>query len=87
MGRKLSECEKGYRRWIADAVKETQADAKWIYKKMPRYAGNEAQIKLMKKHGSPYTFGKGCVAAIGEISILEAQQATEKYFREWNQAA
>ena len=73
-------------REVADAVTQAHKDAKWIYEKMPRRSQNEAQEKLMRQHGSPYEFGKGCVEAIGEISILEAQQAAEKYLREWRSA-
>lgn len=74
------------RQTLADAINQAQKDGSWIYENMPRRTQTEGQEKLLKLHCSPYTFGKACVQAIGEISILEAQAAAEKYLREWNAA-
>jgi hypothetical protein len=71
---------------IAELVKQTRRDAAWIAEGMPNHPRTDGQIRLMDKHGTPKTFAEGCIAAIGEISILEAQQAAEKYKREWEAA-
>lgn len=49
-------------------------------------AKTEAQRVLMAKHGSPFDFAKACAAAVGEISVDEAEAAIEKYLKEWKEA-
>ncbi len=44
------------------------------------------QKELLKKHGSPSAFAKAVYAALGEISINEANVAILKYQREWEVA-
>jgi predicted MarR family transcription regulator len=68
------------------ATKQAQTDSAWIAEGMPDKAVSEKQFALLDKHGTPKDFALGCIAAIGEISILEAQQAAEKYKREWEAA-
>jgi len=71
---------------LSALVKSTRRDAHWIAEQMPRKALTKGQLALQKKHGTPYEFAKACIEAIGEISILEANQASEKYRREWEAA-
>lgn len=71
---------------LAGEIRLTIKSAAWIYEDMSRRSQNKAQEDLIAKSGSPYQFGKSCVDCIGEISILEAQQAAEKYLKEWNNA-
>lgn len=72
---------------IAEAIRQAREDAEWIYETLPRKAQNERQKELQRKHGTPYDFAKAVVNCIGEISLLEAQSAAEKYLREWNEQA
>lgn len=44
------------------------------------------QQRLKKKHGTPKQFSKGVHAALGEISLFEAQRAIANYEKEWQEA-
>lgn len=68
-------------------VQQTRENASWIWGDMPDNTPvSDAQFRLADAHGTPKEFARGLVECIGEISILEAQQAAEKYKREWNAA-
>lgn len=53
---------------------------------LPIIATTAAQRKLVEKHGSPRRFARSCYRALGEISVFEADNAIEKYRREWEGA-
>lgn len=44
------------------------------------------QKRLKKKHGTPHQFSKGVYAALGEVSLFEAERAIADYEREWLEA-
>jgi len=46
----------------------------------------DKQQRLKKKHGTPREFSKGVYAALGEVSLFEAQRAIAKYEQEWRDA-
>ena len=50
---------------------------------MPSKARTPGQRKLQRKHGSPKSFAKACIRALGEISLAEAEAAINKYHEEW----
>ena len=74
------------RETVTKAVMNGRRSLHWLLGKMPIEAEDEAQIALMKKHGTPHEFAKGCIECIGEISITEAQTAILKYWQEWDAA-
>lgn len=45
----------------------------------------DAQKELLRKHGNPQAFEWAIINAIGEISIADAQNAIEKYRRQWDE--
>jgi len=51
---------------------------------LPFRAKNSRQAALQNKHGTPRQFAQACVGALGEISVLEAQDAISHYLNEWN---
>ena len=57
-----------------------------IIAEMPNQAKTPGQRALRRKHGTPRTYARACVNAIGEITCLEARAAIRKYLREWNAA-
>lgn len=71
---------------IAAMLRRTQDDNRDIIARMPDRATTAGQLKLQKNHGTPREFSVGCVAAIGEISPLEAHVAIRKYLNEWTAA-
>ncbi len=56
------------------------------YWNLPMRSKNAAQKALLAKHGTPFDFAKACAAAIGEISVEEAEKAVAKYLKEWKAA-
>lgn len=68
---------------LTEAVRQARNDAKWISDCMPKEAKSEKQRALEAKHGTPYEFALQCIASIGEISILEAHDAAQKYKHQW----
>ncbi len=42
--------------------------------------------ELYEKHGTPAEFARAVYAAIGEISVAEAEAAIAKYEQEWTEA-
>jgi len=78
--------KKNWPKAIREMVVSTQHDALWIAEHMPAKATTTGQRKLQKRHGTPREFALALIRAIGEISILEAQTAAEKYKREWERA-
>lgn len=71
---------------IKDLIKKRQEDASVLLDSMPEFPKNEGQRALMRMHGTPKEFAKGCIKAIGTISPGEAQAAILKYREEWNKA-
>ena len=53
---------------------------------MPSLPTTRGQRRLLRKHGSPKAFARGCIAALGEISVDEATAAILKYRYEWDAA-
>ena len=46
---------------------------------------DERRMVLVKKHGTPTEFAKACYKAVpGFISVKEADEAIQKYEKEWN---
>ena len=45
-----------------------------------------AQVALIAKHGTVSEFTQAVLAAVGEISFREAQEAIREYKREFNEA-
>ena len=54
--------------------------------KLPNEANTDGQRALINKHGSPRVFALAIIAAIGEISVADAQAAVNRYLEEWDQA-
>jgi len=50
---------------------------------LPDKAISTGQRRLQKKHGTPLKFAHVCAEALGEVSVDEANDAIEKYRREW----
>ena len=46
----------------------------------------KTQLELESKHGTVAEFSGAIINAIGEISVMEAQEAIKKYTDEWNEA-
>lgn len=54
---------------------------------LPSKPSNKAQRNLAKKHGTPREFAEAVLAALGEISVSEADAAIARYLTQWNEAA
>lgn len=71
---------------IQKAIKEAKDQHSDIVDSMPDKAASYKQRLLQREHGTPKEFATAVVAAIGEISVLEAQLAIRKYRDEWEAA-
>lgn len=67
-------------------IKRARAAVSPSFRGLPDKATTPGQKELEKKHGSPRNFAERCVAAIGEISVDEANRAVEAYYETWQKA-
>lgn len=74
------------KQYLAKAIRESQGDLQYLVKRMPNRWSTKGQKLLMEKHGTPRQFAKSVIAAIGDISVLEAHAAIRKYHTEWKAA-
>lgn len=66
---------------IRDTVTNARAEAGNRFSHLPDAAETPGQQLLAQAHGTPRSFAARCVAAIGEISVDEAEQAVESYYQ------
>lgn len=71
---------------MAGMVHTARDNAQPLCHDLPSEAKTAGQRRLKRKHGSPLTFAKACINAIGDISYGEAEAAIRKYAREWDEA-
>ena len=71
-----------YQKLMQEMVRQTREDHADIIAEMPCKATTKGQRALKRKHGTPRSFARACVNAIGEISCLEAHAAISKYLRD-----
>jgi hypothetical protein len=68
---------------ICEMVSNARAEAGNRFPRLPDAAETPGQRLLEQAHGTPRSFAVRCVAAIGEISVDEAEHAVETYYQSW----
>lgn len=68
------------------ALEQSRTNMGDLMRRMPSLPKTKGQRRLLRKHGSPKAFARGCIAALGEISVEEATVAILKYRDEWELA-
>lgn len=71
---------------LQEAVKQAQDSNRYLAEGLPDKAKTDGQRALQRVHGTPKEFAEACINAIGEISVLEAHVAVNKYHQQWNAA-
>lgn len=71
---------------IRKAFAEARASYGPLIASLPHKAKTPAQELLRARHGTPRTFARAVVKAIGEITAREAEIAILKYEAEWKAA-
>ena len=75
-----------YQQIIWQMIRDVQDDNSDVINIMPNEAKTKEQRRLKRLHGTPRAFARACIAAIGEISVLEAHTAITEYHDEWKAA-
>jgi hypothetical protein len=68
---------------LAEAIMQSRKDNADLAAGCASAAKTKGQRELQKKHGTPKAFAEACINAIGEISVLEAMTAIQRYNKQW----